>query len=158
LAGEALKAAARLDMVHVPYKGDAPAVTDVMGGQTQLAFVGVASAMGPLQSGRIKVIAVAHQQRVSSLPNVPTMAEAGFKNLEFSQWYALFARAGTPPPVIEQLNRAARFVLERDDVRKAMLGQGAEAIYTTPAGLAKFSSSEIQRFGEIIRRLGIKGQ
>jgi tripartite-type tricarboxylate transporter receptor subunit TctC len=158
LAGEAFNAATKLNAVHVPYKGDAPAAVDVMGGQVQMAFIGIASATTPLQSGKVKAIAVFHKNRISSIPDVPTVAEAGYKGMEFAAWYALYARSGTPRPVIDQLNRAVKYVLERDDVRAGMAGQGAEVIYSTPEGLAKFSQAEIQRLGDIIRRLGVKGQ
>ena len=156
LCGEALKAAAGIDMVHAPYKGDAPAVTDAMGGQVAMAFVGIASALTQSQSGRIRIIAIAHPRRVASLSSVPTLAEAGYKGLEFSQWYALFARGGTPRATIDKLNAAAKAVLEREDMQKGMATQGAEPAYSTPEDLAAFFRAEIQRFGEIIQRLNIK--
>ncbi|MCD0501452.1 Bug family tripartite tricarboxylate transporter substrate binding protein [Bordetella petrii] len=155
LAGESFNAAAKLDMTHVPYKGDAPAVTDAMGGQVSMAFVGVASAAPHVASGKLKIIAVANPRRVGSLPDVPTFAEAGFKDLVFAQWYALFARAGTPDATIQKLNQAARQVIERKDVRESMASQGAEPTYTTPEELAAFSRSEVERFGRIIKDLHI---
>ncbi|WP_020202280.1 MULTISPECIES: Bug family tripartite tricarboxylate transporter substrate binding protein [Cupriavidus] len=156
LAGEAFNAAAGLDMVHVPYKGDAPAAADAMGGQVSMAFVGVASAASMLQSGKIRILAVASPKRSSSLPDVPTLEEAGFKGLYFAQWYALFTRAGTPAATIEKLNGALKLALARSDVKKAMASQGADAAYTTPAALNTFYRSEVKRFGEIIHRLNIK--
>lgn len=156
LAGEALKAAANIDMVHAPYKGDAPAVLDAMGGQVAVAFVGVASAVTQTQAGKIKIIGIAHANRVASLPKVPTFAEAGFKDLEFSQWYALVVRGGTPRTTVEKLSQTAKTVLERDDVQKSMRLQGAEYKFLTPDELSAFFKSEIQRFSEIIRRLNIK--
>jgi tripartite-type tricarboxylate transporter receptor subunit TctC len=156
LCGEAFKAATGLDMVHVPYKGDAPAVADAMGGQVAMAFVGVASAAPLVASGKIKIIAVASQQRSGSLPQVPTMAEAGYKDLQFAQWYALFARAGTPAPVIEKLNQATKTVLAKEDVKKSLATQGADPEYMTPDQLRTFYQSEITRFADIIHRLDIK--
>jgi tripartite-type tricarboxylate transporter receptor subunit TctC len=158
LAGEAFKAATHLDMVHVPYKGDAPAVADAMGGQVQMAFVGVASAAPLLASGKIKILAVASAKRSGSLPDVPTMAEAGYKDVEFAQWYALFARAGTPKTTIDKLNQATRIVLAKDEVKKSLATQGADPAYMTPAELDTFYTSEIKRFADIIHRLGIKAE
>lgn len=158
LCGEAFKAATHLDMVHVPYKGDAPAATDALGGQVSMAFVGVASAAPLVSSGKIKILAVASAKRSGSLPDVPTMAEAGFKDIQFAQWYALFVRAGTPKATIDTLNHATRVVLTRDDVRKSMATQGADPTYMTPDELSKFYKSEIKRFATIIQSLNIKAE
>lgn len=156
LTGEMFKAASGLDMIHVPYKGDSPAVTDAMGGQVDLAFVGTASATGPQASGKIKILAVAHPSRTRALPNVPTMAETGFKGIEVSQWYALFAPAGTPKEVIQKLNEANKMALSNPEVQKSLEAQSAESIYRTPDELETFYQSEIKRFGDIIQKLGIK--
>lgn len=158
LTGEAFKAASGLDMVHVPYKGDSPAVTDAMGGQVDLAFVGTASATAQQASGKIKILAVAHPNRTQSLPEVPTMAEAGFPGIEFSQWYALFAPAGTPPSVIEQLSAANKAALANPEVQKSLAAQSAESTYRTPEQLDTFYHSEIKRFGEWIRKLNLSVQ
>ncbi|WP_086059169.1 Bug family tripartite tricarboxylate transporter substrate binding protein [Bordetella genomosp. 9] len=158
LCGEAFKAATGLDMVHVPYKGDAPAVADAMGGQVSMAFVGVASAAPLVASGKIKILGVASTHRSGSLPKVPTFAEAGYKDLQFAQWYALFARAGTPQPVIDKLNQATRTVLGKDDVKKSLATQGADPEYMTPDQLRTFYQSEIKRFADIINGLGIKAE
>ncbi|MBV7484612.1 tripartite tricarboxylate transporter substrate binding protein [Bordetella sp. BOR01] len=155
LTGEAFKAATGLDMVHVPYKGDSPAVTDAMGGQVDLAFVGTASATAQQSSGRIKILAVAHPNRSRALPDVPTMAEAGFPGLEFSQWYALFAPAGTPEAVVEQLNAANKAALANPEVQKSLDAQSAEGTYRTQEQLKAFYQSEIKRFGDLIRKLNL---
>ena len=156
LAGEAFKAASGIDMVHAPYKGDAPAVADTAGGQVPMAFIGLASAAPLFMAGRIKVLAVASPNRAASMPEVPTMAQAGFKDVVFSQWYALFARAGTPPEIIATLNAAAKTALAREDVKNSMATQGVESEYSTPAQLEVFFKGEIKRFADIIRRLNIK--
>ncbi|HYG41352.1 MAG TPA: tripartite tricarboxylate transporter substrate binding protein [Bordetella sp.] len=158
LTGEAFKAATGLDMVHVPYKGDSPAVTDAMGGQVDLAFVGTASATAQQSSGRIKILAVAHPNRARALPDVPTMAEAGFPGLEFSQWYALFAPAGTPAAVVAQLNAANKAALANPEVQKSLDAQSAEGTYRTPEQLKAFYQSEIKRFGDLIRKLNLSTQ
>ena len=100
--------------------------------------------------------AVAHDTRVASLPEVPTMREAGHQDVVFSQWYAIFARAGTPAATIDRLNQAMKGILAKPDVRTAMATQGAEPAYTTPEELTQFCRSEITRFRAIIQRLGIK--
>jgi tripartite-type tricarboxylate transporter receptor subunit TctC len=156
LAGEAFKAASHIDMVHAPYKGDAPAVTDAMGGRVAMSFVGVASAYPQLASGKIKVLAVAHPERLASLPDVPTMAEVGFKDVVFSQWYALVTRAGTPADRINMLNAASKDILAKEDVKKSLAKLGAVPIYMTAPELKDFMTKEISRFGKIIRELGIK--
>ena len=156
LAGESFAAATQLDITHIPYKGDAPAVTDVAGGQVPLAFVGAASAAPLLASGKINILAVAHPIRVGSMPNIPTLTELGYKDIDFSQWYALFVRSGTPKDRIEKRNQAAKIVLNKEDVKKNMVVQGAEASYSTPEQLDTFFKSEIKRFEKIILKLNIK--
>jgi len=158
LAGEAFKAATGMDVVHAPYKGDAPAVADAAGGQVAMAFIGIASAAPLYNAGKVKVLAVSSKNRQLAMPDVPTMAESGFKDVEFSQWYALFARAGTPKETITKLNQAAKVALARDDVRASMATQGAEVSYSTPEELTVFYQAEIKRFAEIINRLQIKAQ
>ena len=156
LAGEAFKLASGIDMVHAPYKGDAPAIGDVAAGQIPLSFVGVASASALYSSGKIKVLAVASSKRSTTMPDVPTFAEAGFKDIEISQWFALYARAGTPQTAIDLMNAAAKAVLARPEIQKNIIAQGAEYQYSTPEALAAFTQSEIKRFGDIIRTLNIK--
>lgn len=156
LTGEAFKAASNIDMVHAPYKGDAPAVSDTVGGQLPISFIGVASALPMYKAGKIKVLAVASPRRSSSMPDVPTMAEAGYKDIEFSQWYALFARAGTPREAIDTMNNSMKKALAKEDVRKSIATQGAEPEYATPEQLDTFFKAEIKRFADIIRRLNIK--
>jgi len=156
LAGESFKAATGLDMVHVPYKGDNPAVTDAMGGQVDLAFVGTASATAQQASGKIKILAVANPSRTRALPNVPTLDELGYKGLEFAQWYALFAPAGTPPEIVEKLNQANKTALALPEVQKSLDAQSAESTYRTPEELRAFYQSEIRRFGDIIHKLNLK--
>lgn len=155
LTGEAFKLAAHLNMSHTPYKGDAPAITDTMDGRVPMSFVGVAVASPLLQTGKIVILAAATDHRINFLPDVPTFAEAGFSGLEFAQWYALFARSGTPRPIINQLNLAVKQSLARDDIRRSMAAWGASPNYTTPEWLAQFSALEIQRFGEIIHMLNL---
>lgn len=155
LTGEAFKAATGLDIVHVPYKGDSQAVSNAMGGQVTMAFVGTASAIPQIASGKIKILAVAHPTRTQSLPNIPTFAEQGFPDIEFSQWYALFVPAGTPDSVIEIMSKANKAALENPEVQKSLQSQSAESTFRTPEQLDKFYRSEIERFGALIKKLNI---
>lgn len=155
LAGEAFKSATGIDMIHVPYKGDAPAISDVAAGQIALSFVGVASATALYRGGKVKVIGVASSRRSSSMPDVPTFAESGYK-IEISQWYGLFTRTGTSRANVEKMNAAAKLVLSRPEIQEAIIKQGAEPEYSTPEQLNAFAQSEVERFGAIIKRLNIK--
>lgn len=155
LAGETFKSKTALDIIHVPYKGDAPATTDAMGGQVSMAFVGVASAAPQLASGKIKILAVAHPNRLASMPDVPTMKESGVDGVEFSQWYALVTRAGADPARVKLLNDAVRKIIAKDSVKKSVATLGAETIDMTPAQLREFIESEITRFRNIIKDLNL---
>lgn len=153
LAGETFKSQTGLDIIHVPYKGDAPATTDAMGGQVSMAFVGVASAAPQLASGKIKILAVAHPNRLASLPDVPTMKEAGVDGVEFSQWYALVTRAGADPARIQLLNQTVRQIVADENVKKSVATLGAETLDMTPEQLRDFIQNEISRFRKIIQDL-----
>lgn len=155
LAGETFKHQTGLDIVHVPYKGDAPATTDAMGGQVSMAFVGVASAAPQLASGKIKILAVAHPNRLASLPDLPTMKEAGVDGVEFSQWYALVTRAGADPARIQMLNEAVREITADEEVKKSVATLGAETLDMTPEQLRAFIENEILRFRKIIEDLNL---
>jgi len=156
LAGEAFILASGIDMVHVPYKGDAPAVTDTMSGQVPVSFVALSSATPQLASGRIKILAVASDKRLPMLPDVPTMDESGYPNMEFAQWFAIVAPSATPQPVIDSLNFAIKSVLESPRARKSFATQGATPVYATAAQTQSFIESEIDRFGAIIRKLNLQ--
>src|SRR5690606_20058663 len=147
------KAATGLDMIHVPYKGDSPAVTDAMGGQVDLAFVGTPSAIAQQASRKIKILAVAHPTRTRALPDVPTMPEAGLAGLEFSPWDALLAPAGTPAPVVEKLNPANEAAPAPPAVQESLDAQAAEGTYRTPQQLEAFYQSKIKRFGGLTHKL-----
>ena len=155
LAGETFKSKTGLDIIHIPYKGDAPATTAAMGGQVSMAFVGVASAAPQLASGKIKILAVAHPNRLASLPDVPTMKEAGVDGVVFSQWYALVTRAGADPARIQMLNDAVRKIVADEEVRKSVATLGAETVDMTPGQLREFIESEIARFRQIIQDLNL---
>ncbi|HEY4066421.1 MAG TPA: tripartite tricarboxylate transporter substrate binding protein [Burkholderiaceae bacterium] len=156
LTGEAFKFASHLDMVHVPYKGDALAVTDTMAGQVPLCIVALSAVTPMLASGKIKLLAVASAKRLPLLPEVPTIDESGFPGMEFSQWFAIVAPSGTPAPVVDKLNLAIKGIIESDAAKTSIAALGAVPVYTTPAQTQAFIEAEIERFGAIIAKLHLQ--
>jgi len=155
LAGELLELRAGIDMVHVPYKGAAPALADVIGGQVNLGFKTALSALPSMQSGRLKPIAVAANQRLPQIPNVPTMAEAGFPDFEVSSWNGLLAPARTPPAIVAKLHRELVRILQLPDVRERFATQAAEPVGSSPDEFRAYIRSEIDRWGTVARTANI---
>ena len=148
LSGELFKSLAKVDMVHVPYKGSAPAVTDLLGNQIGIMFDNMPSAIQHVRSGKLVPIAVTTAKRSPELPNVPTIAEAGVAGYEATSWFGMFAPAGTPAPVLAKLNTALVKVLNQADVKKKINDQGAEAMSETPAQFAAFIQAESVKWGK----------
>ena len=155
LAGELLELRAGVDMVHVPYKGAAPALADVIGGQVNLGFKTALSALPSMQAGRLKPIAVAATRRLPQIPNVPTMAEAGFPDFEVSSWNGLMAPAKTPPAIVAKLHREVVRILQLPDVRERFATQAAEPVGSTPEEFRAYIRSEIDRWGTVARTANI---
>ena len=156
LAGEMLKMRANIDLIHVPYKGAAPAIADLLGGQVQMSFQTALSAIPHLKSGKLNVIAVASKKRMGTLPNVPTMAEAGLPDFEVSSWNGLFAPAKTPPHIVAALYSAASKALKTQDIIEKMEAQGAEPVGNSPEEFARFVDSEIVRWRTVVQYAGAK--
>ncbi len=156
LAGESFKLAAKVPMQHVPYKGSAPALTDLMGGQIQLMFDSMPSAMPFIKSGKLRAVAVTTARRASALPNVPTVAESGLPGFDISTWYGLWAPRGTPAPLVEKLAAHAASALKRPDARQQYADMGAEPVGSSPADFARYNASEGRKWAEIVRRSGAK--
>jgi len=156
LAGEMLKLRAGIDLIHVPYKGAAPALSDLLGGQVQIAFQTALSAVPHLQSGQLRAVAVAANKRLAQLPGVPTMAEAGMPDFEVSSWNGLFAPAKTPPEIIARLHGAAVKALAAPDVREKLTAQGAEAVGSTPDEFRAYIGTEIDKWGKVVRASGAR--
>jgi len=156
LAGELLKLRANIDLIHVPYKGAAPAQADLLGGQVQMAFQTALSAVPHLQSGQLRAIAVAANKRLAQLPDVPTMAEAGLPDFEVSSWNGLFAPAKTPPEIIARLHREAVKALALPDVRAKLLAEGAEPVGSAPEEFAAYIRAEIDKWGRVVRASGAR--
>src|SRR6266850_560017 len=146
----------KLDMVHVPYKGGAgPAVAGLMGGETNLMFATAASAMPGIKSGRVKPLAVTSTKRIESLPNVPTVHEAGYPDLAASSWQGIFVPAGTPRDVVERLFSVTQQVMKDPDVIARLKNGGAEAITSeSPAAFARYVAAETERWARIAKDAG----
>lgn len=157
LAGESFKMAAGFSMQHVPYKGSAPALVDLIGGQVQLMFDSMPSAMPFVQSGKLRALAVTTAKRVPALPDVPTIAESGYPGYDISTWYGLWAPKDTPQPIVDKLYQAAATALKTPKLIEQYGGMGAEPVGSTPADFKRYNASEGLKWGEIVRKSGAKG-
>ena len=156
MAAEQLKSAARLDIVHVPYKGIAPAMLDVIAGRVDMMFGTVASAYPHAKAGKLRALGVTTPARVPSAPEVPTFAEQGIAGFDQGAWFALYAPAGTPAAIIERLQSEVTRVLLRPDISNALMGQGITPVGGSPAELARFQREETTRWARVVRDAGIK--
>jgi tripartite-type tricarboxylate transporter receptor subunit TctC len=156
LAGELLKSMAHIDIVHVPYKGGAPALTDVIGGQIEMTFVGAPASMPHIRSGRLKVLGVSTAKRAAALPEVPTIAELGYPGYEVAAWYGILGAARTPPGVVNTLSAAIARTVTSADIREKLLTFGLEPVGSTPAEFTDHLKREIARWTPIIARSGLK--
>ncbi|WP_311222477.1 MULTISPECIES: tripartite tricarboxylate transporter substrate binding protein [unclassified Acidovorax] len=154
LSGELFKSMAKVDMQHVPYKGSAPAVTDLLGNQIGIMFDNMPSAIQHVRSGKLRPIAVTTAKRSPELPDVPTIAEAGVPGYEATSWFGMFAPAGTPALIVAQLNKALVKVLAQPDVKKKINEQGAETAGETPEQFAAFIQTEAVKWGKVVKESG----
>jgi len=156
LAGEMFTSLAKLDMMHIPYKGSGPAVSDLLGGQVNYMFDSITSARNHIQSGKLRALAVTTAKRSKSLPNVPTMAEAGVTGYDVSPWFAVFAPAGTPKPIIAKLNKVLLDTMKQPDVIERLDAIGAEPVGSTPEALASHLTRESAMWTQLITERNIK--
>ncbi|WP_370678439.1 Bug family tripartite tricarboxylate transporter substrate binding protein [Comamonas sp. GB3 AK4-5] len=155
---EMLQAAGGFKMQHVPYKGSSPALADLMGGHLMVAGASISSATTLIQSGKVRALAVTSAARNASLPDVPTVAESGYKNYSFVTYYGVFAPAGTPAEVVKSLNAVVTQVMARPDVRAAYAKQGLEASSSTPQAFAKLIEQDIAKAKATIQAANIQVQ
>ena len=155
---ELLKSMAGIDMVHVPYKGSGPAIAGLLGHEVSLMFANVADIGSQIKNGKVRPLAVTVPRRSSSLPDVPTMAEAGLPDFEIQSWFGLLAPAGTPAPIIGRLNAEIAKALGRADVKATLAAQGLEVAPGSPEQFAAYIKSEIARFTKIAKTAGIKAE
>ena len=156
LAGEVFTSLAKLDMLHVPYKGSGPAVSDLLGGQVNYMFDSITSARPHIESGKLRALGVTTAKRSSTLPNVPTLAEAGVPGYEVSPWFAVFMPASTPKAIVGKLNKALLDAMKDPEVVKRFESIGAEPVGSTPDELAKHLARESDRWTKLITERGIK--
>jgi tripartite-type tricarboxylate transporter receptor subunit TctC len=156
LAGELFKTMAHVDLVHVPYKGATPAETDLMGGQVQVMFTSILSGLPHAKAGKMKALAVTSARRSSIVPDLPTVAETGLPGYDVNPWYGLFAPAGTPPAIVDRLNREVVRILQLPDVKQRFATLGAEPVGNTPAQFAAFVDAEIAKWSKVVADSGAK--
>jgi len=156
LAAVMFDSMAGAEMVHVPYKGLAPALTDLLSGQVQLMFSSVVAILPHIKSGKLRALAVTGAGRLPSLPEVPTIAESGFPGYEASSWYGILAPAGTPRDIVTKLNAELSKALAQPEVRNSLLADGAEPVGGTPENFAAYIRSEKERMGKLIRDAKIR--
>jgi tripartite-type tricarboxylate transporter receptor subunit TctC len=154
LATGLLQSMAKIQLLHVPYKGNGPAIVNLMSGEVQLAFASPASVSANISSGRLRALAVGTASRSKQFPQVPTISEAGVPGYESKSWYGIVVAAKTPQPIVMRLNKEIALVLSRPDVIELMLTQG-EAWTTSPEAFAAFIKSEHDKWGRVIREQGI---
>ncbi len=156
LAGEHFKQVVGIDMQHVPYKGSAPALADLAGGQVQLMFDSMPSSMGFIRGGKLKVLAVSNPKRVAALPNVPTMIEAGVADFDLGTWYGIWGPAGLPRDLVAKLNAEIVKVVALPETRERLAALGAETSAYSAEEFAAFNRRELERWGRIVRAANIK--
>jgi tripartite-type tricarboxylate transporter receptor subunit TctC len=156
LTGELFQTLTGTRMVHVPYKGLAMAYPDILGGQVQLTFASIISALPYAKSGRLRAVAVTSRARAKALPETPSLHEAGVPGFDVTQWYGLFAPAETPRAIVERLHQETAALLRLPDVTARMAADGSEAVGSTPQAFAAHVRSELAKWGGVIRQAGIR--
>jgi tripartite-type tricarboxylate transporter receptor subunit TctC len=157
LAGELLKVAAKVDIVHVPYKGAAPAVNDLLGQQVQMAFFDLPVLMPHVEAGKLKAIAVGSRERAPSLKNVPTTAELGYPQVVAENWYGMVAPIATPPAIIARLNQATVEALRDPGVKEKLSSQGLTLVGDTPEQFTAYIRAEIEKWAKVAKAAGLVG-
>jgi tripartite-type tricarboxylate transporter receptor subunit TctC len=155
LAGELLKLTARIDIVHVPYRGAAPAVNDLLAQQVQMVFLDLPVLLPQIRAGALRAIAIGAPQRAPTAMEVPTTAEVGMPELLAENWYGMVAPAGTPPAIVASLNRIATEAMRDPAVKEKLASQGAELVGDTPEHFRSFIEAEIAKWAKVIKDAGI---
>jgi tripartite-type tricarboxylate transporter receptor subunit TctC len=158
LASEMFKSTAGVDLLHVPYRGAGPAVNDTIGGHVQLTFVGWGAVRGPVEAGRLKVLAVAQPKRIAAAPNLPTAAEAGLPGYEFVTWFGVVAPKGTPQPIIDKLVKNIHAMQDDPEVMRTLGESGLEPLKESPQEFGARMRRDHDRFRDIVKAAGLKPQ
>jgi tripartite-type tricarboxylate transporter receptor subunit TctC len=158
LSGEMLKMLTGIDMQHVPFKGSAQAISDVIGGQIAMSFENIVVASPFVKNGRLKALGVTSAKRASALPSVPTMAESGVPGFEAVGWFGVVAPAATPKDIIAKLNGEMVRMLSSPDVKERISSLGAEAVSTTPEGMDQFNRAQIELWAKVVKASGARAE
>jgi tripartite-type tricarboxylate transporter receptor subunit TctC len=156
LAGELFQSLAKIRLVHIPYKGSAPALTDLIAGQINMYFSNILSAVPYVKGGRLRGLGVTSAKRSVVAPDIPAIAEAGLPGYEDYNWYGVLAPKGTPKAIVDKLHTDIVHVVKSTDVEDRLTKDGAEVIANTPAEFAKFIREEIQKYAQIIKQSGLR--
>jgi tripartite-type tricarboxylate transporter receptor subunit TctC len=156
LSGELFKKMAGVDIIHVPYKGSAPAVTDLVGGQVQLMFDNIPISLQQVRAGNLRALAVTGSRRSPVLPEIPTLSEAALPGFSITSWFALFAPAGTPAHILARLNKEAASAIASKDLQQQWMSQGLEPAGGAPGRLAAFMRTEAPKWKKIARDSGAR--
>jgi tripartite-type tricarboxylate transporter receptor subunit TctC len=156
VSGELFKAMTGTDIVHVPYKGSGPAVTDLLGGQVQMMFDNMPSSLPHVKAGKLRALGVTSAKRSPALPEVPTIAEAGVPGYDATSWFGILAPAGTPEPVVTRLQGAIVQALGEPEMRQRMADLGAEPVGDTPAEFGQFITAELAKWAKVVNDAGVK--
>jgi tripartite-type tricarboxylate transporter receptor subunit TctC len=159
VTGAMLNQIAGIDIVHVPYKGTGPAITDILGGTVDVTFTTAPPLLGHIKAGKMRPLAVTGKVRLASLPDVKSTSEIpGFEKLDASSWFAVYAPAGTPKPVIDRLSNEIAKIMKTEDFKRKAEEQGAYATYMNPQQLGEFTKTELVNWGRIVKAANIKAE
>jgi len=156
LAGELLKITAKIDLLHIPYKGAGPVMPDLLGGHVPMFFSGMPPAMPHVRAGKLRALAVTTAKRSPTIPDLPTMQESGIPAFDISNWFAYFVPAATPAEAVDRLNSEINRALQLPDVREKLASVGAEVVGTSPQELQRFLQRETDKFAQLIKASGAK--
>lgn len=156
LAGELLKNMAGISMIHVPYKGNAPAVTDLLGNHVDMLFDGMTSSLPHVKSGRLRAIAVSTEKRAAAMPDLPTVAESGLPGFDVGSWFGILAPANTPEPIVAKLNAELVRIINSPDFKSLLAGLGLDAKPSTPQEFASYMRQETAKWAKVVKDANIK--
>jgi tripartite-type tricarboxylate transporter receptor subunit TctC len=158
LAGELFKITAGVDILHIPFRGAGPALIDVVGGHTKVAFGSVTSSAAHIRAGKLRALGVGSVTRSAALPDVPTVAEAGVPDYEASNWIGVVTTAGTPEPIVARLHKDLSEILNSPEVQKLFASEGADIVQMSTAQFGAYMASEVDKWGRVVKQAGIKAQ